>query len=193
MGILCGSFDSDAIVLDVAETAGRLQVPRGFDVPTADECLSKLRRAAVCRYACVRTPVTLSDGMCRFDFCEVESADLTRNLSGCTDAFVLAVTLGIGVDRLLMRLNAISQAEHFITDALASAMAEALCDRAEEKITEGLSVKPRFSPGYGDVPLGVQRPLLCRLQAASTLGITLNDACLMTPSKSITAVIGIEN
>ena len=88
-------------------------------------------------------------------------------------------------------LNLPKATEHFLTDALASAAAEALCDSVNRTIAEGLSLKPRFSPGYGDVPLSVQGPILRRLRADSTLGITLNEAFLMTPVKSVTAIAGI--
>ncbi len=189
MDILYGVMDE--VSLSANELSARLQIPRGFDLDGAERCLTALKTAAVYRYAYVRVPVEVSDGVCRFDFGEVQSVDLTKNLAGCSEVYLLGVTLGIGVDRLLMRLNLTSQAEHFITDALASALAESLCDAANEKLGEGVQLKPRFSPGYGDVPLSVQKPLLSRLQADKTLGITLNGACLMTPMKSITAIVGI--
>ena len=190
MQIICGSVDR--VELDTAEVCRRLLVPRDFTLEKIDQCRSRLNGVMTCRYAWVRVPLSLpSNGTCVFDFAEVESKDLYRNLYGCSEAFVFAVTLGMGVDRLLCRLNLLSQAEHFITDGLASAAAEALCDSVNETIAHGLRVKPRFSPGYGDVPLSVQAPLLQRLRAESTLGITLNDAYLMTPVKSITAIAGI--
>lgn len=190
MQIVWGSVEG--VALDRNEVCRRLQVPRDFPLGGMDECLGRLTDAMDCRFAYVRIPVEFpSDGVCRFDFCELESRDLYRNLCGCGEVFLLSVTLGIGVDRLLCRLKLLSPAEHFITDALASAAAEALCDSVNVRMAEGLSVRPRFSPGYGDVPLSVQVPFLRRLQSESTVGITLNEACLMTPVKSVTAFVGI--
>jgi len=191
--IVCGSVDE--IELNPHEVCRRLQIPRDFVLCGVDRCADRLREAMDCRYAYVRVPVDYpSDGVCRFDFGEIASENLYGNLRGCGEAFLLAVTLGIGVDRLLHRLNLLSQAEHFITDGLASAAAEALCDEVNRRIGESLrneGLKPRFSPGYGDVPLSVQEPLLRRLRADQTLGVTLNSAYLMTPMKSITAIMGI--
>lgn len=181
-----------------AEVSLRLQTPRLYTTEQIRRCSDRLNAVMVCRYAYTRTPVDFPDeGVCRFDFATVRSRDLYRNLYGCREAFVFAVTLGIGVDRLLYRLRLTSQAEEFITDALASAAAETLCERTNEALrSEALrgetALRPRFSPGYGDVELSVQKPLLQRIQAEKTLGIALNGAYLMTPTKSITAIAGIE-
>ena len=56
---------------------------------------------------------------------------------------------------------------------------------------KGLHARPRFSPGYGDFPLEVQRDFERILEMPKTIGVTLSDSLLMTPTKSITAVIGL--
>ena len=49
----------------------------------------------------------------------------------------------------------------------------------------------RFSPGYGDLPLETQRPLLQILDSGRRAGIVLSDTMLMIPSKSVSAIIGV--
>ena len=50
---------------------------------------------------------------------------------------------------------------------------------------------PRFSCGYGDFPLEAQ-PDICRLLRTDTaIGLCCDESCLLTPRKSVTAVIGI--
>ena len=56
----------------------------------------------------------------------------------------------------------------------------------------GLKSVSRFSAGYGDFPLECQRGLLEMLRADKILGISLNDSLLMTPAKSVTAVVGLK-
>ena len=56
---------------------------------------------------------------------------------------------------------------------------------------EGLALRPRFSPGYGDLPLEFQRDFFRILRPQRRIGVTLTDACLMVPSKSVTALVGI--
>jgi cobalamin-dependent methionine synthase I len=56
----------------------------------------------------------------------------------------------------------------------------------------GFKAHPRFSPGFGDLPLTVQAEILGLLDAGRRMGITLSDSFLMAPSKSVTAIIGLE-
>ena len=48
----------------------------------------------------------------------------------------------------------------------------------------------RFSPGYGDWDLSIQKRLLEITQAAK-MGVTCNEAFFMIPRKSVSAVIGL--
>ena len=55
-----------------------------------------------------------------------------------------------------------------------------------------MDIKPRFSPGYGDVPLEIQKDIVMLLDCAKRIGVSLNDSLLMSPSKSVTAFIGLQ-
>lgn len=186
-----GSLESDALTLDPIETAARLRCPPD-SVALLPECLDELRCVIRCRYAFRRLRIDRpKEGVLDLGFGGITSSALAKNLRGCEEAFVFALTLGHEVDRLLQRLSLISPTKHFVTDALASSLAETACDIAEERICLSLSHRPRFSPGYGDLPLALQPALLATLDAERNLGITLSDALLMSPSKSITAIMGI--
>jgi hypothetical protein len=186
-----GTLTAEEIDICPREAALRLGCPADT-VAIAEDCLSELKKAVLCRYAYCRLPIAHPrEGVTDLGFGELASRDLEKNLVNCQEAFLLAVTLGAGVDRLLLRLSRLSPARHFVTDALASALAEAACDRAEAIATQGIPCRPRYSPGYGDLPLAVQEPLLTTLDAPRRCGITIGDALIMSPSKSITAIIGI--
>ena len=186
--------DAEKIAIHQGELALRLKADRSFQTPLLQKCRERLQKVISYRCAYIRTPLFLKDSnICDFGFMTIQSRDLFRNLSGCKEAFVLAVTTGIQVDRLLMRLNVTSQAEHFMTDALSSAAVESFCDYVCELLQKQADCAVRFSPGYGDVSIEYQKPLLERLGAYENLGITLNAAYLMTPVKSITAIMGIKN
>lgn len=185
--------DADRVELDRNELALRLHTSRGYTSPQIEECKKRLMQVIGYKCAYIRTEVDLSqENICDFGFMRVPSTKLYKNLTGCEEAFVMALTTGIAVDRLLAKLNIVSQAEHFITDGLSSAAAESFCDYVCAVLTHDLKCVPRFSPGFGDLSITFQRPLLDRLDAANTLGITLNSAYLMTPVKSITAIMGIK-
>lgn len=188
-----GRIESAKLHLDPAETAARLGTARGYTDSLTEDCLKELMKAADCKFSWVRVPVYIKENAIDLGFGEFASRDLAKNLSGCKEAFLFAVTLGLSVDRLIIRESLLSEARHFVTDALASALAEAACDVAEKDIKGALRCKPRFSPGYGDLPLGVQPHVLQILDAKNKLGISLSSSLLMTPSKSITAIMGIYN
>jgi cobalamin-dependent methionine synthase I len=50
-------------------------------------------------------------------------------------------------------------------------------------------VTNRISPGYGGWDVGEQRPLF-ELVGGEPIGVVLNEACFMTPEKSITLLVG---
>ena len=184
---------AEEIRINQNELALRLKTDREYESELLEKCRKRFNETVSYRCAYIRIPVDLSEeNVCKFDFAQVHSKNLYRNLQGCKEVFVLAVTTGIAVDRLLARLNITSQAEHFVTDGLSSAAIESFCDYVSDILSENLKCASRFSAGYGDFSIEFQKPLLDRLSAAETLGITLNSAYLMTPVKSITAIMGIK-
>ena len=62
----------------------------------------------------------------------------------------------------------------------------------QTKLKMGETLRPRFSAGYGDLPLEYQRRIFDLLDPPTHIGLTLNDSYLMSPSKSVTALIGVE-
>lgn len=86
-------------------------------------------------------------------------------LAGCTQAALLACTLGAEFDRELQGLQARNMAAAVILDACGSAYVEAGCQQAQADISARfpqLYLTDRFSPGYGDLPLSLQ-PALCEI------------------------------
>ena len=187
------TVETEKIAINKNESAVRLKIPRSYTDEAITRCESNLRRVLNLKYAYTKVSVEIkSDNICDLGFGEIESRDLVKALSGCKQAYILGVTIGIDADRLISRLSITSPAESFITDELASAAAESLCDYADN-LLRGTGEKPfRYAPGYGDMPLSYQPAVLEALNADYTLGITLNSSSLMTPMKSITAIMGIK-
>ena len=186
------TVDKEEIFVDTNELKRRLSLPYDFDVSCFDDMLARVMNEIMPKVCFVRTKIEICENTVDFGAFKTESRDLAKNLSGCSEAFVFAVTIGHSVDRLLSRMSLLSPGDFFICDAAGSAIVEGVCDVAENKIKAGLCCKARFSPGYGDFPLSVQRELLKSLDAEKRLGITLTDSLLMLPQKSITAVMGVK-
>ncbi|MBQ8254731.1 MAG: Vitamin B12 dependent methionine synthase activation subunit [Clostridia bacterium] len=176
--------------VDQNELRARLGCPIE-SVSLIPKCLNALKSCVSARFVSRFCDIKRTENGIDLGFCEITSKDLIKNLSACNRAAVFAVTLGSEVDRLLIKLGKLMPSEQFVTDAIASALSETACDEAEKLIFDGLSHAPRFSPGYGDLPLELQKPLLNFLDAEKTVGITLSSSLLMTPTKSITAIAGI--
>lgn len=126
----------------------------------------------------------------------VESRGFYRHMQGCRQAVLFAATLGIGADRLISRSQVYSMSKAVVFQAAAAAMIEAYCDSICAKISQeaalrGLYAKTRFSPGYGDFPIQHQRAFCELLNTSQSIGLTLTDSCMMIPSKSVTAVVGL--
>ena len=126
----------------------------------------------------------------------MKSSNLAKNLRGCHEVIFFAATLGSGVDRLLNRCERLEISRAVVVQAVAAAVIEEYIDECQQKIIdmlaeEKLFVRPRFSPGYGDLPLTIQSDFLRILNTAKTIGITLSDGNIMLPEKSVTAIMGI--
>ena len=187
---------------------------KSFSLPQID------RREAL-RYAGIRNPSLANDELIqKFDesvsligtkisarlcYCEIDvkdcdfgaSLDIKKNLRNSERVILFAATVGFEIDRLISRYEILSPATAVLIDAIGSERVEALCDEfcakmKEEKRAEGFSLRPRFSAGYGDLPIEFQKTLFELLDPPSHIGVTLSDSYLMTPRKSVTAIIGIE-
>ena len=190
--VISGCTDKTLVKIDERELALRLKTEVGYTNEEIEKCKTLLSEVVNCKYAFVKVPIDLSvESYVNLGFATVKSADLYKNLKGCKEAIVFAVTLGLEVDRLLNRLDLLSTSRHFITDAISSAMAESYCDYVNQMLSRDFKTKPRFSAGYGDLSLEIQSDVLRVLSADKTLGITLNQSLLMTPVKSITAIMGV--
>ncbi len=124
------------------------------------------------------------------------SRKLRAHLKQSDRILVFAATLGISADRLVRRYLADDAAKAAVAQAVLAAMIEGYCDEicaqiAKEEGKNGYFLRPRFSPGYADLPLTAQRELFSLLEITKRIGVTLNDACFMLPTKSVTAFIGL--
>jgi cobalamin-dependent methionine synthase I len=129
-------------------------------------------------------------------FMTTTSSNLSKNLEECTHIIVFAATIGIHIDRLISKYSASSPSKGIIMHAIGNERIESLCnmfnnDIILEKHELGHTTKPRFSPGYGDFDILAQKDIFEALNCPKNIGLTLNDNMLMSPSKSVTAIIGI--
>ena len=137
--------------------------------------------------------VSVHGDLCDFGLFSLNSADLARNLTGASRAVIFAATVGVEADRLIAKYARLSPSRALILQAVGAERIEALCDVFCDDIAKeyNASLKPRFSPGYGDLPLESQRKIFDLLSPERNIGLFLTESLLMTPSKSVTAITGL--
>lgn len=116
--------------------------------------------------------------------------DLTTLFANCHSVCVIGATLGMGIDRHCTFLSKIDMAKLVVFDAVASSYLEELCDRYEETLDLGVRTF-RYCPGYGTVPLELNRTLCRALQMDKHIGLTVQPSCLLLPQKSMIGLIGL--
>lgn len=129
---------------------------------------------------------------------KIKSKSLGKNLLGCKAAVVFGATLGTGVDMLMKRYSLTEMARSVVLQSCAAAYLEEYCDDLQlgigaELKEQGKWLRPRFSPGYGDFDIHHQDDILRMLDAAKRIGLTMTDGYMLTPTKSVTALIGISD
>lgn len=123
---------------------------------------------------------------------EKKSRLLQTRLMGCKRVLIFAATLGLGIDRRILKYASVSPARALLFQAIGAERIESLCDTFCQELmeTHGKAAS-RFSAGYGDFPLTAQARFFELLDCECAIGLTLTDSLLMTPTKSVTAVVGL--
>jgi hypothetical protein len=184
------------ITLPLDRIRRRLKVPLSGDFSRYRELIDRffVLVEPSCRYD--DRDVTVGDRkIVMKDGFEINSKSLGDHLRGCCRVTMIAVTIGDHVEEKITHFgNQNKMLESMILDAMGSECVEEAAIYlsgliGNEVRKRGLIPTKRFSPGYGDLKLDVQRYFFDQLKLVD-MGLRLNDSLLMLPQKSITAFIG---
>lgn len=157
-----------------------------------DSCLKEVCGILTYKVCFDEFPVKVLGNTLEFPFAKAESSALCKHLHGFSRAVIFAATIGIELDRLILKYSRLSPARALCLQAIGAERIEALCDAfCEDLRSERGKTSSRFSPGYGDFPLDFQTEIFKVLDLPRKIGLSLNSALLISPSKSVTAIIGI--
>ncbi|MGN0690434.1 MAG: methionine synthase [Oscillospiraceae bacterium] len=167
--------------------------------PLIDECEKELLSVLSPKFTYRYFDISFSDKKVYLKDTDIffEGNDIFSHLDSCRGAYLIAATLGSGVDRLIRKLQIENMAKAVVTDALASAAVEEVCALAENEIknrSEKGFFTWRYAPGYGDFDINIQKDFLSLLDAQKKIGLyTSDDTMLLTPIKSVTSVMGVSD
>lgn len=159
-----------------------------------NECLAEIENKLIYKVCYAHFPLRLCDEVVDLSFVKVSSEKLRKNIADCHSFVLFAATVGIEIDRLISKYGRISPSKALLFQAIGAERIESLCNEFNNFIKDEYPhTAPRFSPGYGDLPLDVQKDFFRVLEPNRKIGLSLNDSMLMSPSKSVTAIIGISD
>ncbi len=126
----------------------------------------------------------------------LEGESIAAHLAGAVECAVMACSLGLVNEMGLRKRSLTNSLDAAIFSSAGSSLVECVANACEaaivaEAIERGLHANWRFSPGYGDLSLACQPAIIASVGADKALGISLSESGLMTPSKSITALVGL--
>lgn len=161
---------------------------------TVNECRPILMNSINAKACYLETSVSITGDLVDLEYFKVESHNLAVVLKGCSKAILMCATLGPQVDMLIRREGVKSKARAVVINSIAIAAIESYVSVINKLLKDeykGLNLRPRYSPGYGDLKLSTQRELLSVLDSNRKIGVALSDTFLMTPEKSVSAIIGL--
>lgn len=161
------------------------------------ECAQKMCEVAMPKSMYAVYEIKREEGYLDLGFARVKSNSLEKNLKDCEKVILMAATIGPRPDLLIQKYSKMDPLKGVVMQAVGAMLIESYCDEQNEALCrqmqeQGYGLHPRFSPGYGDFALAHQKDVFRVLDCNRTLGLTLMDSMIMAPSKSVTAVIGME-
>jgi len=161
-------------------------------------CIEEVQRLARPQYIYETYKIKVAKEEVAFqkDGVTFKGATLAKHLEESIEGVILAATLGVEIDRAIVKYQYSKLTRAVILDACASVAIEAICDQLQQELIskyqeKRLQLTRRFSPGYGDLALEYQGKLLDLLKAQQRIGLMSTKESLLVPRKSVTAIIGI--
>lgn len=161
-----------------------------------EECIRQIEKIAQPRSIYRIFDLKLKEDQIEAAGMKMQSRNLAKNLRGSEKIVFFAATLGNEPDILMNRYSRLQISKAAVLQAVGAAAIEDYCNQCQKKIeeqaaAEGFYVRPRYSPGYGDLSLTYQAEFLRVLEATKKIGIVLSEGGVMIPEKSVTAVMGL--
>lgn len=160
-----------------------------------DTLIEEVKKTARVKYVYEIYDVNIKDDKIEFANIIISSKSLAKNLDNCEKVIMLAITLGSEIDMLIRRYCPIDSTAMIFVQSISAELLEKCIDEIEKEIIknygETIYLKPRFSPGYSDLSINHQKDFVTILNTPKKIGLSTTNNTMLTPTKSVTAIIGI--
>lgn len=159
-------------------------------VDLVDECLSEIKEMASFKVIYQTFPLSFDPLYIEDANINIHYPNLIELFQNCHDVIIIGCTLGIQIDRKLKYYSHIHLTKMVIFDAVASSYLEECCDEYENEHIIGKRTY-RFCPGYGNVPIELNKSLARVIDCQKKIGLTVQDSHILLPQKSMIGLIGL--
>ncbi len=138
-----------------------------------------------------------TDSIVIADHITMESENLKSFLAGYGKVVIMGSTAGSKITQAAKEKIEDSPFAAVIYDAVGSEVADSVLNRLMKHLNRILTPKGkklsrnRYSPGYGDLDLSVQRDLYLFLDMEN-IGVVITENYQLVPEKSVIAIAGVE-
>ena len=160
-----------------------------------DICVDRINKAAKPKYITKEYELE-KPGEFPAELSFLTGNDIKKHIEGCNKLILFAATLGADVEKAIRVASVKNVSDSVIMDSCASTLMEAVCATIDTRLrleNENKFFTFRFSPGYGDLPITVQKKFSVLLDTSRKIGINVSDSGIMIPRKSVTAIIGVSD
>ncbi|MGM0603966.1 MAG: Vitamin B12 dependent methionine synthase activation subunit [Bacillota bacterium] len=189
--------------IDRAEVLRYLQTSKDLEDDNInrllEESIAEIKKLINFRYLYQKFPIehTAEGVKIKNTTLTLKGRSIKKHLQNSKEIYLMAATLGAQVDKKISYYEKISVTKSMIFDACATTAIEAGCDQVESEIKEKVlnegneDITFRYSPGYGDLGIDIQKEFLRILKAPKKIGLTASKYNMLLPTKSVTAIIGV--
>ena len=164
-----------------------------------DESIAEIKKLINFRYLYQKFPIqhTAEGVKIKNTTLTLKGRSIKKHLQNSEEIYLMAASLGAQVDKKISYYEKISVTKAVIFDACATTAIEEGCDQVEAEIKEKAiaagneDITFRYSPGYGDLGIDIQKEFLRILKAPKKIGLTASKYNMLLPTKSVTAIIGV--
>lgn len=165
-----------------------------------EEAIKESKSLLKVKYVCKEFKITKNNSEILLEGTNLrlKGKDIFNLLQNSDKCILMAATVGSDIERKIKFYSKINLTKALILDSCATAAIEEVCNNLQESIGREMlkgeeNFTFRYSPGYGDLSLDIQKDFISVLDCERKIGLKVSSDMLLFPRKSVTAILGITN